>query len=43
MLATADVWRIWRATAVRSSVRDKRTHEEMTMELRRRGVLADRD
>lgn len=38
-LDTADLWRIWRRTAHRSTARDKRTHETTRLELERRGLL----
>jgi hypothetical protein len=38
-LSTRDVWRIWRWTRRLATARDRRTHQEATAELRRRGIL----
>ena len=38
-LAAADLWRIRRWTEHRATARDKRTHEAVSRELERRGLL----
>jgi hypothetical protein len=38
-LAAADLWRIRRGTERRAAARDKRTHEAVSCELERRGLL----
>jgi hypothetical protein len=40
MLATVDVWRIWRYTACSSTERSRRTHRNAEAELQERGLLA---
>ena len=40
MLATVDVWRIWRYTGYGSTERSRRTHRNAEAELQERGLLA---
>ncbi len=39
MLATADLWRIWRGTRHQATERDRRTHQATGLELTDRGLL----